>query len=141
MDLSNSLYHVKAKEEDSAKILIRFLECPFLHYKEVGIFNSNIKEKPKFGHVFPEDLYYAEYYDDNIPTEDELQEALEKNDFMFSGVAALDEEDENRITLSFLGKKSLKMLPFCKDRFMLSTMNAQTDKETVHKIISYLENQ
>ena len=39
-------------------------------------------------------MYYAEYYDSNIPTEEEVMNALKENDFMFSGVVALYKYDK-----------------------------------------------
>ena len=142
-DILGNLYHVEAKEKDSAKILIRFLNCPYMHYKEVNIHNIECKNNPRFkrGLVFPDNLFSVSYSDENIPSEEELMDVLSKNEFGFSAVGALDEDDMNRISMICFGNKNSVHtdLPFCKDRFILAPSGSDITTEDIHKIIKYLE--
>lgn len=136
----DKMYPVKVKDEDSAKALINFLNCPFTFKREVAIYNKNSKGfDPKSAYVFPRDAYYAAYYDTDIPSEEEMEEALLKNNYMVTAVAALDEKDKKRITLLSFPDDMVRDLPFLKSRFALVTYKPAPDSELVHDIIDYLE--
>ena len=136
------LYHVHAKKKDAAKVLLRYLNCPYLFYKEISIYNKECSKKPVFdgSHIFPTNLYYCTYDDTDIPSEEKLMEDLKKNDYMFSAVAAIDEADEERITISCLGniKSNSKDVAFLNEEFVLSTIS-EIDYDTIKKIIDYIE--
>ena len=142
MDLK--MYHVDTKEKDTAKVIIRFLNCPYLYYREVSILNRECRYNPVIDpeYVVPRNIFYSTYCDEEIPTEEKLMEDLSKNEFAFNAVAALDDMDEDRITIMCLGndEESIhKKLPFCRDRFIVTLSNPSTSPKKIHKIIKYLE--
>ncbi len=136
----DKIYPVKIKDEDSAKALIDFLDCPYIFKKEVAVYNRNSKGfDSKSKYVFPEDAYYAIYYDTSIPSEEEMREALKINDYMVAGVASLDRYDKKRISLISLPDNMVKELTFLKSRFALVTYKPAPESLAIHDLIEYLE--
>ncbi len=84
--------------KNTAKVLRAFLTCPHLKKREVGIFNKDHKKRDP-GYLFPQDLM-MEYTDKKIPEASVLEALLENNGYGFSAVAAFDNADTKRVTLT-----------------------------------------
>ena len=140
----DQMYPVEAKKEDSAKIIIRFLCCPYIFNREVSIYNMGCMKKPMFrpGFIFPGNMFSATFFDDDIPSEEQLNKVLLKSESAFTAIGSLDKGDEDRITMTCFGNKSAlhKQSPAFKDRFILAVSGSKLSNRKVGKIIEYLEN-
>lgn len=136
----DQIYPIRVNEEDSAELLINFLECPFTFKKEVTIFNKNCKgPDPESEYVFPKDAIYKTYYDNEIPAMEDMAYALKANNYMVTAVAALDRADKKRITVLAFTDEMMKNLSFIKYRFALVTYKPGPDPGVIRDIIDYLE--
>ena len=127
-------YPVNLTEDQYAAAIVRFLECPYYYMPEVTIFNAKSSGRPRPGYLFPDDAIYVSYSKDKIPSKEQVVEDLSKNHFAFNGVAALDENDEERIIFSSPGK----MMPEFKGKVAINTYS-KVDPILMNKIIKYLE--
>lgn len=147
--MDNSMFtpnvkHIKVHYKDSkdiSRILLNFLNCPYLYKKEVSIMNmSGPLRQPMPGYIFPSNMLSVIYTDDKIPTYDELNKKLEENQNAFTCMAASDKQDTKRIGLMGMPKEMQKGLPSeLLNVLMLNVYYPEKD-EFIGKLVDYLEN-
>lgn len=143
MQINPNVKHYKVrykKEEDIAKIILKFLGTPSLYKKEASILNGKGDMHPPLpGFLMPPNLYAATYEDNNIPSYDELNKVLMDNGYGFSCMGATDKADRNRIGLMGMPhSKDMHLPPELKNLLMLTTYTPQS-KDFVDKLIDELE--
>ncbi len=121
-------FEVKARENIAAAV-VRFLECPFTNDQEVRVFDVNAPINPNPGFYDSEVSFAASYDYDNIPSEHDAFLKLSGNEFRFSGSAALDIFDSERIGFfSVPGTLKLSVIAY----------SEETSDETIMEIVDYL---
>jgi len=128
------------KDEDIAKIILKFLKSPDLHIKEAGVLNGSGNMRPPLpGYIFSPDLYAASYNENNIPTYDELNRKLAENEYGFTCMGATDKADKNRIGLMGMPHiKDMELPAELKNTLMLNTFTPQAET-FINRFIDYLE--
>lgn len=125
-------YKISVRDKkDIARLVINFLNCTLMKKREAGVLNT--KDEPKYlpGYYVPYNAYAGKYDQRNVPSREELESVLEKNDYMIQCMAAFDREDAKRIG----------MMKFpTEDSFLcLNLYFPDYDEYKVMRIIKYIE--
>ncbi len=121
-------FEVRARENIAAAV-VRFLNCPFTNDQEVRIFDVNAPINPNPGLMDSEVSFAASYDYDSVPSEHDAFLVLSGNEFRFTGSAALDIFDNERIGFfSTPGTLKLSVIAY----------NDETSDEAILEIVDYL---
>ncbi len=121
-------FEVRVRENIAAAV-VKFLKCPFTNDQEVRVFDVNAPVNQNAGIMDSAVSFAASYDYDSIPSEHDAFIALSDNDFKFSGSAALDIFDNERIGFfSVPGSLKLSVIAY----------NDETSEESIMEIVDYL---
>jgi hypothetical protein len=94
-------------KRDSLKYAYAFMLCKKLYLKECSFLNPHPK-KIDSGHIYPSDVFSAEYSENNLPPWEEFRSnQIHCSSPSFNCIGSLDKSDQKRLTCGLIDSKVL----------------------------------